>query len=598
MGGRGASWGAEILDDGARFALWAPAARRVALAAGGRLLPMEDAGDGWRTLTTDAVPPGGLYAFDVDGATVPDPAAREQAGDVHGPSRLIDPAAFRWRRLDWRGRPWEEAVIYELHVGTFTPAGDFDGAVERLPRLADLGITTVELMPVAQFAGRRGWGYDGVLPFAPHVAYGGSDGLKRFVDAAHGLGLTVLLDVVYNHFGPEGLHLRRYAPDFFDPARRTPWGDAIAYDRRPVRDFFVQNAAYWIAEHRLDGLRLDAIDRIAEADDTLLEEIALAARAAAPERHVHLCTEDDRNVVALHARDLDNRPRFYTAEWNDDLHHAAHVAATGETAGYYADYADRPAERLARALSSGFDYQGQRSRHLGRPRGEPSGHLPPTAFVAFLQNHDQIGNRAFGERLGSLAAPGAVRTLTAILLLSPQIPLLFMGEEWGETRPFLFFADFEGDLAAAVREGRRAEFAYWPDMADPARRETVPDPCDPATFAASRLDWDAADRDAAGLLALTRTLLDLRRRVVVPRLGGLRDGSADAAVFGDAGLTVRWRLDDGTRLRLGAVVGPDPAPVPPMAGDALFETAPGLSDGLRAGGPMPGWSALWTVEAP
>ena len=595
-------WGAHPLPGGgAEFALWAPGARTVSLVSGQARLPMEDAGDGWRRLCTDAVPVGGTYAFRIDDSfDVPDPAARALDHGVHGPARLLDPAAFAWRSA-WHGRKWEDAVLYELHVGAFTEAGTFDAAAGRLPWLADLGITAVELMPVASFAGSRGWGYDGVGLFAPHAAYGGPEGLKRFVDAAHGCGLMVLLDLVHNHLGPDGNHLGRYAPAFFTRRRRTPWGPAIAFERAPVRAFFLQNAAMWIAEYRLDGFRMDAIDQIDRHPQNagVMAEIALAARAAAPDRQIHLTTEDDRNIVRLHPRDAAGRPTLYTAEWNDDFHHVAHVAATGETAGYYADYADRHAARMARILSSGFAYQGERSHRLGRNRGEPSGGQPPTAFVNFLQNHDQIGNRGLGDRLTTLAPPQAVETLTTILLLAPQIPLLFMGEEWAETRPFLFFTDFHEPLAAAVRKGRCAGLADWPAFADPAARARIPDPNALSSFAASRLDWAAAAQgNGAGRVALIRRLLHLRARDIAPRLPGMRDGSAESVCHGGGAFAVRWRLGDDARLGLIANIADAAAPAPPPGDPLLFETRPGLAARLEREGTLEPWSAVWTLAAP
>ncbi|MGE5767337.1 MAG: malto-oligosyltrehalose trehalohydrolase, partial [Bacteroidota bacterium] len=480
-------WGAELLPSGeGRFRLWAPGVPSLEVVVGeGEGLPMQAAGDGWFELTTDRLRTGDSYAFQLpDGRRVPDPAARAQAGDVHGPSLLVDPLAYEWRRPEWRGRPWEEAVIYELHSGAFSADGTFAGIEARLDHLADTGVTAVEIMPVAQFGGNRGWGYDGVLLYAPHRAYGGAEGLKALVDAAHERGLMVLLDVVYNHFGPDGNYLHAYAEDFFDAARETPWGPAIAYQRQAVRDFFIDNALYWLEEYRLDGLRLDAINEIQDpSDEHILETLAKAARAQFPDRHLHLTTEDDRNIVGLHPRDPAGRPRLYTAEWNDDFHHAAHVAATGESDGYYVDYSDDPVAGLARGLAEGFIYQGEVSQFWGdEPRGEMSSGQPPTAFVNFIQNHDQIGNRALGERLTSLAPAKAVEALTAILLLSPQIPLLFMGEDWGETHPFAFFTDFHGELADAVREGRRREFRRFPAFADPAARERIPDPNAENTF--------------------------------------------------------------------------------------------------------------------
>ncbi len=511
-----------------------------------------------------------------------------QAGDVHGPSVLVDPAAFEWQ-TEWRGRPWHETVLYELHTGAFSEVGDFDGVRARLDHLAETGVTAIELCPVAQFSGNRGWGYDGVLLYAPHRAYGGQQRLKQLVDAAHARGLMVFLDVVYNHFGPDGNYLHAYAPEFFDPERHTPWGAAIAFDRSPVRRFFIENALYWLEEYRIDGLRLDAIDTIADpSTPTIIEELAGAVRANGFEREVHLTTEDDRNVTYLHQRDEHGRPMFYDGEWNDDFHHVAHVLATGEDDGYYADYADDPRADMATALSDGFVQQGRPSPHRGgAPRGEPSSHLPPMAFVNFLQNHDQTGNRAFGERLTTLAAPGAVETLTAVLLLSPMVPLLFMGEEWGETRPFQFFCDFHGELAEAVRNGRRREFARWRQFADEAVREKIPDPNSPTTFERSRLDWSGLD-SATGQarLRLVRELLRIRAGEIVPRLPGMTSMAAQAAARGERGVEAWWRLGDGSLLGLLANLGGAPFEAD-LTGRELFRHGSVASDP---------WAARATLE--
>lgn len=521
---------------------------------------MDRAGDGWFVVES-AAEAGQSYAFAIDdGMRVPDPAARQQVGDVHGASRLVDPAAYAWR-ADWRGRPWEEAVLYELHVGTFSGSHDFDGVRVRLDHLAATGVTAIELCPVAQFSGNRGWGYDGVLLYAPHVAYGGPLGLKRLVDAAHERGLMVFLDVVYNHFGPDGNYLHLYAPDFFHPDRQTPWGAAIAFDRPAVRRFFVDNALYWLDEYRIDGLRLDAIDQIDDpSDESILVEIARAVRSHGFNRHVHLTTEDDRNVTFLHERDPTGRPLLYDGEWNDDFHHVVHVLATGERSGYYGDYLDDPRGDLITALSQGFVQQGRLSPYRGGdPRGEPSRHLPPTAFVNFLQNHDQTGNRAFGERLTTLADRPAVEVLTALLLLSPMVPLFFMGEEWGETRPFQFFCDFHGELGDAVRQGRRREFARWPQFADPGVRETIPDPNDPSTFAASMLDWSASESEPAlARLRLFQRLTAIRAADITPRLEGVTATNGRGRAIGERGLAVTWTLADGAHLSIVANLGGAP----------------------------------------
>ena len=358
-----------------------------------------------------------------------------------------------------------------------------------LDRLADVGVTAIELLPVAQFAGNRGWGYDGVLLFAPHIAYGGPEGLKRLVDAAHARGLMILLDVVYNHFGPEGNYLHLYAPDFFNPKRHTPWGSAIAFERQPVREFFIHNVLYWLNEFHFDGLRFDAIDQIDDpSGEEILAEMAREVRARFPDRHVHLTIEDDDNSTRLLQFDADNRPRLFDAEWNDDWHHAMHALLTHEDTGYYQDYADAPARRVADTMAQGFGYQGEPSPFRGgRKRGQPSAHLPPTAFIDFVQNHDQVGNRAQGDRITTLAEPEAVEAALALLLLSPHIPLLFMGEEYGEERPFQFFTDFKGDLAEAVRKGRNEEFRNNKAFAEAFKQALVPDPNALSTFTTSML---------------------------------------------------------------------------------------------------------------
>ncbi|MGM0584036.1 MAG: malto-oligosyltrehalose trehalohydrolase [Pseudomonadota bacterium] len=568
-------WGA-ALDPagGARLRLWAPGLATLFLRANDRDRRMRGAGGGWFEIETDALAPGDAYSFVLpDGRAVPDPASRAQAGDVHGPSLLVDPRAYRWR-TDWPGRPWEEAVIYELHVGTFTGAGTFAAARGRLPHLARLGVTVVELMPVAHFAGARGWGYDGVLPYAPHPAYGAPDDLKALIDAAHAEGLMVLLDVVHNHFGPEANHLHDYAPAFFDETRRTPWGPAMAWERPEVRRFFADNALYWLSEYNLDGLRFDAIDHIRDpSSPDILEEIATRARAELPGRPLHLTTEDERNVTHLHERDPSGVPRLYTAEWNDDFHNAAHVAATGETDGYYADFADDPLALLARALAEGFAFQGEPVPRTGRPRGEPSAHLPPAAFIDFLQNHDQIGNRALGERLTVLIPDDLLSAFQTVLLLSPHIPLIFMGEEFAETRPFLFFTDFEGELADAVRQGRLREFADFPAYAGhPEALAEITDPNATTTFLASKLDWRRLEApEGEATFARLRELLALRRQRLVPRLSGAGAGTVLAAEAG--ALAVDWPLA-GAAWRLRANLSDTPRPLPETTGELIHATHP------------------------
>jgi len=562
-------------DGGVRFRLWAPGAAGVDLRlegpSGERRLPMDALGDGWHQLVTDQAGPGTRYRFrpcgepgtGADGGLwVPDPASRFNPDDVHGPSEVIDPAAYTWQDGAWRGRPWEEAVVYELHVGSFTPQGSFRAVIERLDYLKELGVTALELMPVADFPGRRNWGYDGVLPFAPDAAYGRPEDLKALVDAAHACGLMVFLDVVYNHFGPEGNYLHVYARRFFTERHHTPWGAAINYDgedRRGVRDFFIHNALYWLTEYHLDGLRLDAVHAI--LDDSrpdILEELA-AAVAAGPgrQRRVHLVLENDDNAARYLERG-EARAGGYAAQWNDDLHHALHVLVTGEADGYYAEYAPDPARHLARCLAEGFAWQGEPSAWRdGGPRGEPSGQLPPAAFVAFLQNHDQTGNRALGERLHQIADPDRLRAAVALLLLQPQPPLLFMGEEFAAATPFLFFCDFGADLRDAVREGRRREFAGFARFSDPAALASIPDPGEAATFLAIRLAWSClAQAPHREWLDYYRALLALRHERLSGRWPGAR--SLGARALGPGAVHAEWRLGEGSLLTLYANLGPAP----------------------------------------
>ncbi|RPE74800.1 malto-oligosyltrehalose trehalohydrolase [Vulcaniibacterium tengchongense] len=541
-----AAWlGAVPLDDGrVRFRLWAPDADAVELELGGRRIAMAREPDG-AFVVAAAAGAGARYRYRIDGAdAVPDPASRWQPDGVDGPSAVHDPRAYAWRHARWHGRPWREAVLYELHVGA---CGGYHGVRAQLPRLAELGVTAIELMPVAEFAGRRNWGYDGVLPYAPASAYGAPDELKALVDEAHGLGLMVLLDVVYNHFGPAGNHLARYASGFFRDDRASPWGPAIDFRRAQVRRFFVDNALMWLREYRFDGLRLDAVHAIEPPGflDELREAIAVATPAG---RHVHLVLENERNQASLLARG-------YTAQWNDDFHNALHVLLTGEDEGYYAHYADDPAGKLARVLGEGFAFQGEPDRD-GRRRGEPSGMLPPSKFVVFAQNHDQIGNRAGGERLICLVPEPALRAALALTALTPMIPLFFMGEPWGCRAPFLFFTDFGPPLDAQVREGRRREFARFAAFADERRRAAIPDPNAPETFAASVADIaDAGNGEGAAWWAWFRALLETRRRQLQPWIDQARPRGARK--LGPKAVQAAWALG-GRTLRVAANFGDAP----------------------------------------
>jgi malto-oligosyltrehalose trehalohydrolase len=545
-------------DGRTRFRLWAPDLVQAGLLIEGREeLPMQALGEGWHGVVADCGA-GARYRFRAGDRSVPDPASRWQPEGVHGPSAVVDPTAFAWSSDDWRGRPWHEAVIYELHAGLM---GGFAGVEAALPELSALGVTAIELMPVAAFSGNRNWGYDGVCAWAPQAGYGGPDGLRRLVDTAHGLGVSVLLDVVYNHFGPEGNYLAAYAGGFYRHDRATPWGDAIDFRVPAVRRFFIENALHWLVEYRIDGLRLDAVHAI--ADSGFLLELAAELRAKLPGRQVHLVLENEANDAALLGEGA------FDAQWADELHHCVHVMLTGERDSYYADYAREPARLLARALAEGFAFQGEVSAHTGRPRGTPSAHLPPSRFVVCLQNHDQIGNRAFGERLTQLAPARAVRAATVLLLLCPQVPLLFMGQEWGSRAPFLFFTDYGGALAEAVRSGRRREFGRFAAFADPARRARIPDPNAAGTFTASRPEAD--DRHGTAQREwweFHRRLLEIRRTRLAPHLAAA--ASLGAMAFGPRAVLARWRLGNGAELSIAANLGEGPCPCPPLPGEMLF----------------------------
>ena len=579
-------FGAEIVPQGVRFRLWAPGATSVSLVleTGGAPIAMASEAEGWWSATTDRAAAGSRYRYRVDGGDYPDPASRFQPDGVHGASEVVDPGAYRWSDAAWRRRSWEEIVIYELHLGTFSESGDFAGAIAHLDDLVGLGATAVELMPIAQFPGKRNWGYDGVQFYAPAAAYGRPEGLKALVEACHARGLAILLDVVYNHFGPEGNYLSTVAPPFFTDRHRTPWGAAINYDgaaSRPVREFMIENALYWLEEYDFDGLRLDAVHAIIDdGDPDILTELAQTVRRRLSDRPVYLVLENDANE-ARRLRRRGARPTGYNAQWNDDLHHVLHVLATGRTGGYYGDYAEEPIALLGRALSSGFVYQGEPSPYRGgERRGEKSGNLPPTAFVSFLQNHDQIGNTPFGRRIAAEAPETLVHMAVAIVLLSPQIPLLFMGEEWATSRPFMFFCDFAPELSEAVREGRRREFAQFAEFGEAASQGRIPDATAESSFAACRLDWSERAREPhRSWLERYRRMLRLRREAIVPRLAGIGPGGASRRL-GPMALRAEWTLGDGARLVLLANFGDkavpldDPPQDMPLGESLLYCTGP------------------------
>jgi maltooligosyltrehalose trehalohydrolase len=555
-------FGPLLSERGVTFRLWAPDARRVDLVLAEPFadsLPMGRHGDWFETHAPDAGS-GTRYQFRIDGALdIPDPTSQYQPDDLHGPSEVVDHDAFQWQTTDWRGLPWERAVFLEAHVGTFTAAGSFRATIERLDHLAQTGISALELMPVADFPGRWDWGYDGALWFAPDATYGHPHDLKALIDAAHARGIMVFLDVVYNHFGPEGNYLHRIAPQFFSQEHHTPWGAAIDYRVEEVRAFAIENALHWLRDYRIDGLRVDAVHALPiPGSPHIVIDLAKAVNGFAAEsgRHIHLVLENDDNT----ARFLSPAPQvaggFCRAQWNDDYHHAWHVLLTGERAGYYRDFADA-GDHIARALAEGFAYRGEPSPFRGgKKRGEPSARLPRVDFVNFIQNHDQIGNRPLGERLAVLAKPEALEAAIAVLLLQPGPPLMFMGDEWGATEPFAFFCDFQGELAEAVRQGRRREFAE----AYAAHGDEIPDPLSAATRNAAVLDWGKREEPAhAQRLALTRALLAARQRWIVPLLPAMV--TAGEVRFEAGLLAARWSGGEKSLLllaNLSDAVRPNP----------------------------------------
>ncbi|HEV7714103.1 MAG TPA: malto-oligosyltrehalose trehalohydrolase [Steroidobacteraceae bacterium] len=603
-------FGAELVEGGVRFRLWAPAAKSVDLLhlqdGEPQALPMSALPDGWFELITHTATTGSRYKFRIDGGVeVPDPAARANE-DIEGASVVVDALKYEWRTETWRGRPWHEAIIYELHVGTFTPEGTFAGVESRLDHLVQLGITVIELMPVADFPGERGWGYDGVLPYAPDAAYGTPDELKSLIDAAHERGLAVMLDVVYNHFGPEGNWLHTYAPQFFTERHQTPWGAGINFDgpQSPtVREFFIHNALYWLEEFQFDGLRVDAVHAMLDDGELhfiqeLTQRVHDLAELTTPgaRRDVYLVLENGDNKASYlgkpNVRDLSE------AQWNDDLHHCLHVILTGESDGYYEDYAEHPHATLCRCLAEGFGYQGDISKHEnGRARGEPSTHLPPTAFVDFLQNHDQIGNRALGERLHQLVKDeAALVAATAILLLSPSIPMMFMGEEWAAPEPFSYFCDFGPELAAKVREGRKREFAKFARFAGDHGTDALPDPTDPATFEAAKLNWNTLNQPShAGWLEHYRRLLAVRQRDIVPLIPDMTSGRC-VKVQDNGALAVDWATKGGGLLHLIANLSDTAVPmVGKPSGRVIFATHPNIRGAVKRNMLEP-WTVTWLLE--
>lgn len=587
-------FGAELQADGeVRFRVWAPEAEllHLALEASADLLPMKAIDGGWHELITAEATAGSLYSFQLpNGMQVPDPASRFQPLDVNGPSEVIDPAAYRWQSLDWKGCPWGQAVLYELHVGTFTPEGTFLAAIGKLEYLADLGVTAIEIMSVGDFSGRWNWGYDGVLLYAPDSSYGRPEDLKALTDAAHERGIMVLLDVVYNHFGPEGNYIPQYFPDIVTNAYKTPWGQALNFDARHsgrTREFIIHNALYWIEEFQMDGLRLDAVHAILDSSSQhILDELAQAVRQVANGREIHLILESDDRVWHHLERGDDQRPLSSTAQWNHDMQKLVALALTAGRAQEL-DYVDT--ELLGKALVEGFT---SGPHHHNAPREVAEISVSPAGFISFLQTHDVIGNRIAGERITQLAPPEVVRAIASVYLLAPQTPMLFMGEEWGASTPFPYFCDFTGDLAHAVRRGRLEQFATPEQRADPHFLAAACDPLAESTYLAAKLRWDERlAGDHAAWLDWYRNILHVRKRSIIPLLPCLEEDAGRYEVRGPRQIAVRWDIGNaGLMLRVNLS---DQASnlLPRNSGQTVWVEGHAFEDGSL--GP---WSVHWSID--
>ena len=582
-------FGALPVRGGVRFRVWAPSASRLTLvlhdgrAAGHHEMPRD--AQGVSDAIIEGAGAGDRYGYRVDSGDVrPDPASRFQPDGVHGLSQVIDPRAFTWTDDRWRNRPPGDRILYELHVGTFTTEGTFAAATRKLEALRDTGVTVLEIMPVADFAGSRNWGYDGVCLFAPSRAYGHPDDLRRLVDRAHHLGLAVVFDVVYNHLGPEGAYLTQFNKDYFTSQHPTPWGQCVNLDgpcSRMVRRFIVENAVHWIDEYHADGLRLDATHALVEADNgAILREIVTHARAATP-RRVFIDAEDHRNLASM-LDDPGHGGWGLDGVWADDFHHVMRRLLNGDRHSYYADFAGTTSE-LATTIQRGWLFTGQRSPRRQATRGTDPSAIPMDRFIVCLQNHDQIGNRPRGDRLNDVVSPESWRAASVVLLSVPMTPLIFMGQEWAASTPFQFFTDLEPGLGVHVTEGRRREFAEFPEFGDPAGGATIPDPQAASTFEASRLRWD--ERRVAPhsfVLSLYRTLMMLR--LDHPALGASAELQGDALALDDDTIAMRREQGDDVfwivaRFR--------------TAGTASLEHATSLRDRMDSS-----WRVLLTTEDP
>jgi maltooligosyltrehalose trehalohydrolase len=583
--------GAEVTGAGVHFRVWAPARKAVEVVLhSGDIVPLQAEDSGYFSGLAPSARVGSRYRYKLDGGEVaPDPASRFQPEGPHGWSEVVDAAAFAWTDRNWRGVALPRQVIYEMHIGTFTKPGTWSAAQEQLPSLAETGVTVLEIMPVAEFPGRFGWGYDGVQWFAPSHLYGSPDDFRRFVDRAHSLGLGVILDVVYNHLGPDGNYLPKFAPQYFSSQVNTDWGPAINYDgdhSGPVREFCIANACYWVDEFHLDGLRLDATQDIHDSSkDHILGAMAREARKHGTPREVILVAENEPQQVKL-VKPPDEGGYGLDALWNDDFHHTAMVALTGRNEAYYTDYLGTPQEFIS-SVKYGFLYQGQRYKWQKKPRGTPGLDLNPAALVTFIQNHDQIANSAYGERCQKLTSPGKLRAMTALMLLAPGTPMLFQGQEFGASSPFLFFADHGPDLAKQVRQGRAKFLAQFPGLATPEMQRRFADPGDPATFERCKLDHSERETHRE-IYDLHRDLLKLRREEPMfsaQMSGAQRRHGVDGAVLSPEAFVLRFFGDDGDDrlliVNLGIDLHVDPAPEPLLAPPSDCE-----------------WTTQWSSEDP
>ena len=574
-----------ITPNGVVFNLWAPTAQSVELLERGQMpRRMPKDADGWYQTLSATAHVGTRYQFRINGdLIVPDPASRFQPDDVGEPSEVIDTAALRDPVL-YVGRPWPETVIYELHVGTFSPEGTYAGVEKKLAYLKELGVTAIELMPLNDVPGRRNWGYDGVLLNAPNAQYGRPEDLKRLLRCAHEQDIMVYLDVVYNHFGPQLNYLHSYAEPFFTDRHSTGWGPAVNLEGDHgefVRQFLLDNALMWIRDYGFDGLRFDAVHALKDdSEQHFLLELAATIRTRLVGRHVHLMLENEANQPHLLERKT-GRACLYNAQWGDDFHNALHVLLTGEKEGYYRAFADKPLDHLARSLTESFAYQGEVFPLHNNPRGAKSAHLPPDATIFFAQNHDQVGNRALGERLSTLVSTEKLRQAMALVLLNPHIPMLFMGEEAAAETPFLFFCDWQGEAAQLTRDGRRKEFAEFKAFSTPEMRDIIPDPTDERTFLSSKLDWDRIEHAPRSreFRALTHELLAIRHRQVVPLI---KEGfaRAQAETFGRSrtameSINVIWHTQEENSLQIISSFADNSVPMPKIEGNVIWNSERG-----------------------